>query len=59
MRSRSNFFAVLLIVIGAIFLAINLGLLPAAEVKALLAKWWPVLLIALGVARLVTPRREH
>jgi hypothetical protein len=46
-----------LILIGAIFLLINLGILPVALLKALLAQWWPVILIVLGLWMLVRPRR--
>jgi hypothetical protein len=58
MRSRSNFFAVALIVVGTIFLLVNLGVIPHAEFRALLAKWWPLILIVVGVARLAATRRE-
>ena len=48
---------VILIVIGVIFLLINLDLAPAAEIKKLLAQWWPLLLIAVGIAAIMRPRR--
>jgi len=57
MRSRSAFGAVVLITIGAIFLLINLGVVPVAQLRALLAQWWPLILIFLGVWLLVRPRR--
>lgn len=58
MRSRSVFGAVVLIAIGVIFLLINLGVLPVAQLKALLAQWWPLILIFLGVWLLIRPRRS-
>jgi len=56
MRNRSQFGAIALIVTGAVFLLINLGVIP--EAKALLAKWWPLILIVVGVVKLAAPRRE-
>lgn len=53
MRSRSRTGAFVLILIGVIFLLINLGVLPVAELKALLAQWWPLILILVGVAMLL------
>ncbi|GIU74321.1 MAG: hypothetical protein KatS3mg004_1408 [Bryobacteraceae bacterium] len=47
--ARSPLTPILLIVLGAIFLLNNLGLLPMREVL----RWWPVLLIAVGVWMLV------
>lgn len=58
MRSRSMFGAIVLIAIGVIFLLINLGVLPVAELRALLAQWWPLILIFLGVWLLVRPRHN-
>jgi hypothetical protein len=49
--------AVILILVGVIFLLINLDIAPAAELKQLLAQWWPLLLIVVGVAAIVRPRR--
>ena len=57
MRSRSRTGAFVLILIGVIFLLINLGILPVAELRLLLAKWWPLILIGVGVALLVRPRK--
>jgi hypothetical protein len=57
MHSHSSFGAIVLILIGSIFLLINLGILPVAELKALLSTWWPVLLIIAGAWRLARPRR--
>ena len=57
MRTRSRTGAYILILIGAIFLLINLGVLPVAELRALLAQWWPLILILVGVAMLLRPRK--
>lgn len=59
MRSRSRTGAFVLILIGVIFLLINLGVLPVAELKALLAQWWPLILILVGVAILFQPRKDE
>ena len=58
MRAHSRFGAIVLIVVGGIFLLVNLGILPIAEIKALLAQWWPLILIATGVWQLGRPRRN-
>jgi Domain of unknown function (DUF5668) len=54
---RLHIGAVILILLGIIFLLINLDIAPAAELKALLTKWWPLLLIVVGVAAILRPRR--
>ena len=56
--SRSRTGAFILILIGVIFLLINLGILPVAEVRALLAQWWPLILIAIGAWLLARPRKS-
>ena len=43
--------AVILIVLGALLLANNL--IPEFRIWATLFKWWPVLLIALGLSLLI------
>jgi hypothetical protein len=58
MRTHSRFGAIALILIGGIFLLINLGILPVAELKTLLAQWWPLILIVIGVWMLTRPRRN-
>ena len=55
MRPRSRIGAIILIFIGAVFLLINLGVLPVAELRVLLAKWWPLILIAIGAWLLMRP----
>ena len=57
--SRSKLGAGILILVGAVFLLINLGIMPAAELKALLAKWWPLILILVGAWQLLRPRRDR
>jgi len=52
-RNRSLVGPLILIVIGVAFLLINLGLVPIAEMRALLAKWWPLILVVIGVWQLV------
>jgi cell wall-active antibiotic response 4TMS protein YvqF len=43
--------AVILIVLGALFLLSNLGMLP--RLGPLFAQWWPLILIVVGVSMLV------
>ena len=43
--------AIILIVIGALFLLSNLGLVP--RLGPFIAQWWPLILIVVGVAMLV------
>lgn len=58
MRTHSKSGAIVLILVGGIFLLVNLGILPTAELKALLAKWWPLILIVIGAWQLTRPRRN-
>ena len=58
MKQRSRFGAYVLIFIGAVFLLINLGVLPVAELRQLLAQWWPLILIAIGVWLLTRPGKN-
>ena len=51
MRSRSKFGAIVLIVLGVLFLLSNLGWIP--RLGPLFAQWWPVILIIVGVSLLV------
>jgi lipopolysaccharide export LptBFGC system permease protein LptF len=57
MKPRSRSGAYILIAIGAIFLLVNLGVLPIRELAHLLATWWPLILIAIGVSMLLRPRK--
>lgn len=43
--------ALVLIVLGTLFLLSNLGLLP--RLAPLFAQWWPLILIVVGVAMLL------
>ncbi|HXE37124.1 MAG TPA: DUF5668 domain-containing protein [Azonexus sp.] len=51
---KGNFAALALIVIGAVALGVNLDLFEI-DLVALIRKWWPLVLIALGVALFLTP----
>lgn len=44
---------VTLIVLGTAFLAHNLGLVPFGVLRDLIATWWPLILIAVGVSGLM------
>ena len=50
MRSNSYIGPLILIIVGTLFLLSNFGFLP--HLGVLLARWWPLILIAVGVARL-------
>lgn len=58
MGRRSHVGAIILILVGTVFLLINLGVLPAAEIRQLLSKWWPLILILVGVWLLGRPRKR-
>ncbi len=51
---KGNLAAIVLVVVGAVALGVNLDLFEL-DLVALLKKWWPLLLIALGVALFFTP----
>lgn len=51
---KGHFAAIALIVIGAIALGVNLDLFEL-DLVALIRKWWPLVLIALGVGLFFTP----
>ena len=51
---KGNFAAIALLVIGAVALAVNLDLFELDLVQ-LMRKWWPLALIAVGVALFFTP----
>lgn len=51
MGFRSRTAAFVLIVVGAVFLLSNLGLIP--QLGPLLRQWWPLILIVVGVIMLV------
>jgi hypothetical protein len=54
MSPRKAVFPVVLIILGVLFLAHNLGFLPFRELRELLHTWWPLILIAVGVSILVS-----
>jgi hypothetical protein len=51
---KGNFAAVVLIAIGVVALGVNLDLFEV-DLVTLLRKWWPLALIAVGVALFFTP----
>jgi len=51
---KGNFAAIALLVIGALALGVNLELFEL-DLVALLKKWWPLALIAVGLALFFTP----
>jgi hypothetical protein len=51
---KGNFGAIVLIVIGIVALAVNLGALDINLVQ-LVRTWWPLILIALGIGMFFTP----
>jgi hypothetical protein len=58
MADRRNLvWPIVLIVVGILFLGYNLGYLRFSELKDIIGTWWPLILIALGLAGLVQYRR--
>ena len=55
-EGRRFFWPVILIVLGLLFLASNLGYLQWAELRRLLGTWWPLILIAIGIEQLIRRR---
>ena len=51
---KGNVAAIVLVVLGVFFLLTNLGLI-SISLKQLLIVWWPVALIAVGLALFFTP----
>ena len=49
---KGNVAAIVLIVLGVFFLLTNLGLINVSLAE-LLKTWWPLILIALGVAMII------
>ena len=54
---KINFGGVVLIVVGALALARNLGLLQIS-ITDLILTWWPLILIGLGISLFFTPDNE-
>ena len=44
---------VILILLGLVFLAHNLGLVPFHVLRDVIATWWPLILIAVGISGLM------
>jgi hypothetical protein len=44
--------AVVLIVVGVLFLAHNLDFIQWRQLREIIGTWWPLILIALGIAQL-------
>ena len=59
MRQPSRTGAYILILVGVIFLLVNLGVVPIRDLALLMAKWWPLILIVIGVWLLWRPRKEE
>jgi Domain of unknown function (DUF5668) len=58
MAERRNLvWPIVLIVVGVLFLGYNLGYLRFSELKDIVGTWWPLILIALGIAGLVQYRK--
>ena len=55
--NRNLVWPIVLIVIGVLFLAHNLGYLAFAQLRELIGTWWPLILIALGIGGLVSRKR--
>lgn len=51
---KGNFVSIALVVIGALALGVNLDLFEL-DLVALIRKWWPLVLIALGIGLFFTP----
>jgi hypothetical protein len=49
-------FPVILIVLGVLFLASNLGFLHWAQLREFIGTWWPLILIAIGIEHLIRRR---
>jgi hypothetical protein len=55
--NRNLVWPLVLIVVGVLFLAHNLGYLAFAQLRQVIGTWWPLILIALGIGGLVSRRR--
>jgi hypothetical protein len=56
-KGRNLVWPSVLIVVGILFLAYNLGYIRFSELKDIIGTWWPVVLIALGIAGLLQRNR--
>ncbi len=57
MKDNNVVWPVTLIVVGVLFLAYNLGYLQFSQLKEIVGTWWPVILIALGIAGLMQRKK--
>jgi len=55
--NRNIVWPIVLIVVGVLFLAYNLGYLQFAQLKDLIGTWWPLILIALGIGGLLQRKK--
>lgn len=55
--ARNLVWPIVLLLVGILFLAYNLGYLKFSELKDIIGIWWPVILIALGIAGLWQRKR--
>jgi hypothetical protein len=47
--------AIVVTLLGVLFLLVNLDVAPAEPLRTLLAQWWPLILIVVGIAMLMGP----
>lgn len=52
---KGNFGALVLVLVGSVALAVNLGLLDVNFIQ-LMRTWWPLILIVLGLGMFFTPK---
>ena len=50
-------FPIVLVVLGLLFLAHNLEFIQWTQLREVLRTWWPLILIALGIAQLARRRK--
>jgi len=49
---RKSIGPILLIIVGAVLLLSNLGLIQIGMLKGIVKQWWPALLIVIGILQL-------
>ena len=54
---RGNVAAIVLIVVGSYFLLSNLGLINIS-LREVIATWWPLVLIAVGISMFAVPKEK-
>ena len=50
-------FPIVLVLLGVLFLAHNLEIIQWTQLREILRTWWPLILIALGIAQLARRRK--